>query len=368
MINNERLYATFIEICAIDSEPTQEHLLAHFLRDRLLQLGCSVQEDDTGKKIGGSAGNLFARLEGSGLGDPLLLSCHMDRVVPGRGVNPNIVGNFIVSDGTTVLGADDAAGLAAILEGITILRERNILHPVIEIVLTVSEEPGLIGASHFDINCLTANHGFVLDASGRVGEIIVQAPETVKIQAIIHGQSAHAGFEPEKGVSAIQIAGVAISRMKLLRIDPETTANIGSISSIGPSNIVPSRCELLGEIRSIDPVKLLDQIREITDTLEAAAAEYNGKVEVTVVSCYPAYRLSTDAEPVQRAARAAQKIGVSFSFRSTGGGSDANIFNSRGIPSVVLSCGYENAHTTTERMPLDQLALLTEWVVALAAG
>lgn len=366
MINKERLYATFMELCAIDSEPTRERLLADHLKERLSGLGFAVTEDGTGEKIGGNAGNIFARLPGTGPGEPLLFSCHLDRVVPGIGVKPRVEGDFIVGDGTTVLGADDAAGLAAVLEGVTTLRDLKMSHPPIEIVLSVAEELALAGSNRFDISQITAPYGFVLDASGRVGEIVVQAPEQAKIHAVIHGRNAHAGFAPEQGVSAIQIAGVAISRMKLLRIDPETTANIGSISSSGPTNIVPDRCELHAETRSLDPAKLHIQIKEMTGAMEAAAAEYGGSVEIAVVPSYPAYRIAEDAKPAQLAARAAGQIGVPIRFKSSGGGSDANIFNNRGVPAVVLSCGYEKAHTTEERISLEQLALLAEWVTAIA--
>ncbi|BCS53618.1 M20/M25/M40 family metallo-hydrolase [Geobacter sp. SVR] len=365
MINKERLYSSFMELCAIDSEPTRERLMADRLTDLLSGLGFIVTEDDAGQKIGGNAGNLMARLAGTGPGEPLLFSCHLDRVVPGTGVKPRIEGDFIVSDGTTVLGADDAAGLAAILEGVTTLRERKLPHPPIELVLTVAEELALAGSPHFDTDQITAGYGFVLDASGRVGEIVTQAPEQVKFKAVFHGRSTHAGAAPEQGSSAIQMAGVAISRMQLLRIDQETTANIGSISSVGPTNIVPDRCELEGEVRSLEPAKVRAQVAAVTNALESAAAEYGSTVDITVVPCYPAYRLAEDAAPVQRAARAARRIGVPVRFKPTGGGSDANIFNHKGITSVVLSCGYGKPHTTEERIALEQLALLAEWVVAI---
>lgn len=366
MINRERLFTTFMELCRIDSEPTRERQMADELRQRLVGLGFSVTEDGAGDRIGGNAGNLVARIGGSGPGKPLLFSCHLDRVVPGVGVKPRIEGDYIVSDGTTVLGADDAAGLAALLEGVALLRERELPHPPLEIVLSVAEELALVGSRHFDTDQITSDSGFVLDAAGKVGEIVIQAPEQRKFKAVFHGRSAHAGFDPEQGASAIQMAGVAISRMQLLRIDPETTANIGSISACGPTNIVPERCELLGEIRSLDPGKLQTNLDALTEAMETAAAEYGGTVEIEVQPCYPSYTLGEDAEPALRAARAARRIGVPVRFKSSGGGSDANIFNSKGVPTVVLCCGYEKAHTSEERIALAQLELLAEWVVAIA--
>lgn len=364
-INKERLYASFMELCAIDSEPTRERLLADRLTILLSRLGFVVREDDTGEKIGGTAGNLIARMAGTAPGEPLLFSCHMDRVVPGVGVKPRIAGDFIVSDGSTVLGADDAAGLAALLEGLTIIIDRQIPRPPIEIVLTVAEELALVGSSHLAVDQLESRCGFVLDASGPVGEIVIQAPSQVKLHAIFHGRSAHAGFVPEQGISAIQMAAAAISRMRLLRIDGETTANVGSIHATGPTNIVADRCEMQAEARSLDPAKLRFQEADMIRAMEEAAAEFGGRVTINVVPCYPAYRLEEHAEPAQRAARAARQLGLPVRFKATGGGSDANIYNSKGIPVVVLCCGYENVHTTEERIALYQLALLAEWVVAI---
>ena len=365
MINRDRLFTTFLELCSIDSEPTCERLMADRLTAQLTALGCIVTEDHAGEKIGGTAGNLYARLEGTSAGEPLLFSCHMDRVVPGNGVVPRIEGNFIVSDGTTVLGADDASGLAAVLEAITVLKETGRPYPTIELVLTVAEELALVGSGYFDIAQVSSRTAFILDAAGPVGEIVIQAPEQIKFTAVFQGRSAHAGFAPQEGVSAIQIAGVAISRMPILRIDAETTANIGSIFAAGPNNIVPDRCELHGEVRSLDPVKVRSHVATLTEIMHTAAREYGGSVTISTVPCYPAYKLGEQSEPASRASRAAGKIGVPVRFKSTGGGSDANIFNSRQLPSAVLSCGYEKVHTTEERIPLDQLVLLAEWVLAI---
>lgn len=365
MINKERLCATFMELCAIDSEPAGERQMADRLTAQLIKLGFAVVEDCSGEKIGGNAGNLYARMAGTAAGAVLLFSCHMDRVAPGVGVKPRIEGDGIVSDGTTVLGADDAAGLAALLEGVTALKEAGKPYPTLELVLTVAEELALLGSSHFDTAQVASRIGFVLDAGGAVGSIVLRAPEQRKFTAVFHGRSAHAGIAPEHGVSAIQMAGTAISRMELLRIDQETTANIGSISAAGPTNIVPNRCELRGEVRSLEPEKVTAHLACLTEVMERAAAEFGGTVTIESVPCYPAYRLAEESESVQRATRAARAIGVPVRYIGSGGGSDANIFNSRGVPSVVLGCGYEKVHTTAERMPVAQLTLLAQLVVAI---
>lgn len=367
-INADRLLNTFLELCAIDAEPTRERAMADRLTMLLGELGFAVSEDDTGARLGGDAGNLYATLPGTGLGETLLFSCHMDRVVPGCGVKPRRVGEYIVSDGTTVLGADDVAGLAAVLEGITLFREQGLPHPPLEVVFSVAEELSLQGIEQFDMSRLVSRCGFVLDAGGPVGEIVVKAPEQVRLSAVIHGRAAHSGIAPEEGISAIQIAATAISRMQLLRIDDETTANIGSIRADGPTNIVPDRCELSAEARSTDPARLAEQVAAMRQALEEAASAAGGRVEISVRSNYRAYQLDLNAGPVRRADAAARSLGLPVRHRSTGGGSDANFFNECGIPTAVLCCGFEKVHTTEERMPVEQLTLLARWVAAILAG
>lgn len=367
MVNQRRLYETFMELCSIDSEPRAERLMATRMTALLRSFGFTVLEDTTGEKIGGNAGNLYACREGNVSGETLLFSCHLDRVVPGIGVKPRIDGDYIVSDGTTVLGADDAAGLAALVEAFATIAESGAPFPAIELVLTVAEELALVGSSHFDTAQVHSRLGFVLDAGGAVGNIVLRAPEQRKFTAVFHGKSAHAGIAPEQGVSAIQIAAAAISRMELLRVDDETTANIGSIIADGPTNIVANRCEIRGEVRSLNSVRVQEHLAGLIQIMEKAAAESGGTVAIDTEICYPAYALAEESEPVQRATRAAKRIGVPVQYCSSGGGSDANIFNSCGVPMVVLGCGYEKVHTTAERMPLVQLTQLAELVVALIA-
>lgn len=339
--------------------------MADKLTGLLTELGFTVREDDAGSKVGGNAGNLIARLPGTSKGEALLFSSHMDRVTPSFGVKPRMENGAIVSDGTTVLGADDAAGLAAVLEAVRVARENGMALPTIELAWTICEEVGLLGAKNLDLSQFEAKLGFALDSSGKVGEIVVKAPTSAKIAATFHGKAAHAGVSPEKGVSAIQMAGVAISRMRLLRVDSETTANIGSIAAEGPTNIVPETCKLLAEARSLTTGKLDEQLKHMVDAMENAAAELGGSVDVEVTRGYAPVSLSAEAAPVRRASKAAEQIGVAVKLAATGGGSDANILNGGGIATAVLGVGYEEIHSTRERMPLDQLTLLAEWALAI---
>ncbi|MFZ5823954.1 MAG: M20/M25/M40 family metallo-hydrolase [Bacillota bacterium] len=369
MVNRQRLTNLLIDLCATDSGSRKERLMADKLKAMLADLGFLVTEDSAGEKVGGGdAGNLYGRLQGTGEGQPLLFSSHMDRVTPGFGVKPRIEGNYLKSDGATILGADDAAGLAAILEAVQVLRERKLPHPTIEIAFTICEEVGLLGAKHVDETWFQSKLGFVLDSSGPVGEITVKSPHSAKISATFKGKAAHAGVAPEKGISAVQMASVAVSRMKLLRIDAETTANIGSLVAEGPTNIVPETCKLMGETRSLNREKLDAQIAHMTEALESAAREFGGSVEVDVTRAYMGLDLGPDSPAVARAMRAAELIGVAPSLASSGGGSDANIFNAKGIQTAVLGVGYEEIHSTKEQMPLDQLEALAEWTLAIILG
>lgn len=368
LVNRERVTSLLMDLCATDSGSRRERLMADKLKRMLEELGFTVHEDDAGSKVGGDAGNLYARLEGTAPGEPLLFSSHMDRVTPGFGVKPRVEGDYVLSDGTTILGADDAAGLAAVLETVRVIKEKNLPHPTIELGWTICEEVGLLGARHLDYGWFASKVGFALDSSGEVGEIVVQAPSQAKINATFRGKAAHAGVAPEKGVSAIQIAGVAISRMKLLRIDSETTANIGSLVAEGPTNIVPESCKLVAESRSLSKEKLEGQLKHMTEAMEGAAKELGGSVEIEILRSYSAFNLAEDSVPVQRASRAAELIGAPVKIASTGGGSDANIFNGNGIPMAVLGVGYEEIHSTRERMPIDQLVKLAEWTLAIITG
>ena len=342
--------------------------MADHLTTLLTELGFMVTEDDTGSRLGGNAGNLYATLSGTGPGETLLFSCHMDRVVPGCGVKPQLAGGYIVSNGSTVLGADDVAGLAAVLEGVAAVREQGLPHPPLEILFSVAEELSLLGIEQFDMSRLVSRCGFVLDAGGPVGEIVVKAPEQVRLSAVIRGRAAHSGIAPEEGISAIQIAATAIAGMKLLRIDDETTANIGSIRADGPTNIVPDRCELSAEARSTDPARLAVQVAGMKQALEEAASEAGGQVEITLRSNYRSYRLDPASAPVHRAGEAARRLGLAVRHRSTGGGSDANFLNERGIPTAVLCCGFEKVHTCDERIAVAELTRLAQWVAAILTG
>ncbi|HHY08992.1 MAG TPA: M20/M25/M40 family metallo-hydrolase [Firmicutes bacterium] len=364
-VNQQRLLDEFLELVQIDAATKNERQIADVLKTKLKDLGLAVTEDDAGEKIGGNTGNIIAVLEGELDTTPLLFCAHMDRVEPGSGIKPKISDGIITSDGTTILAADDVTGLAAILEGLRVVKEEKIPHGRIEILFTVAEEGGLFGAKSLDHTKLQAQAGYFLDSDGPVGTIIVQAPAQKGIEITVHGKAAHAGVAPETGINAIVVAAHAITKMNLGRLDMETTANIGIIKGGGATNIVPDKVKLWGEARSRDDAKLDKQIEHMAETVRKVCTDYGVTADIEIEDSYRSFSLNQDDYVVKLACQAAEAMGVEPHFESTGGGSDANIINAYGIPSVVLGVGYANVHTTSERMPIDELVKAAEYVVSI---
>lgn len=366
MINNERLLAEFLELVQIDSETKHEGEIAKVLKKKFLDLGVDVFEDDTTAQTGHGAGNLICTIKGNvDQAEPIYFTCHMDTVVPGNGVKPTVEDGYVVTDGTTILGADDKAGIAVMLETVRVLKEENMSHGDIQFVITVGEESGLVGAKALDPDLLKASYGYAIDSDGKVGNIVVAAPTQARLDVVIEGKTAHAGVAPEKGVSAITIAAKAISKMPLGRIDEETTANIGRFAGGEQTNIVCDHVEILAEARSLVTEKMEAQVKKMKNAFETVAEQMGGKARVNVDVMYPGFKLSEGDTVVEVARKAAAKIGRECNLVASGGGSDANVFAGFGIPTVNLAVGYEEIHTTNERMPIEELEKLAEMVIAI---
>ncbi len=355
MINRDRLVSTFLDLVQIDSPSGQEGEIARYLKAELTRLDLQVARDRTGNVIGRLAGER----------PPILLSAHMDTVGPGQGVKPVISNGIITSDGTTILGGDDKSGITVILEILQVLAEQHLPHPSLEVALTVSEEIGLIGAKGLNLASFRAKEGIVLDSGGPIGAIVVSAPSQDKIRAVIHGKTAHAGVEPEKGISAIVVAAEAIAAMPLGRIDEETTANIGRIQGGTATNIVPDRVEMAGEARSRDGKKLEAQVRSMTEALKEAARRHRATVEIDVARSYTAFKLNKGDDIVQKAVAAAKALDLTPILVPSGGGSDANVFNAGGIAAINISTGMDQVHTTEERIAVDDLVKSAEFLLAI---
>jgi tripeptide aminopeptidase len=371
MIQRDRLIGEFMELVRVDSETKHEAAIAEVLKQKFTELGLLVQEDDSKERTGHGAGNLICTLPAKGKGSnapKLLFTCHMDTVLPGNGIQPTLgEDGYIRSDGTTILGSDDKVGLAVLLEGLRVLREAGLDHPQLQLVVTVGEESGLVGSRSLDPKALDADLGFALDSNGAIGGIAIAAPSQQKVFITFCGKAAHAGVNPEDGVSAITVASRAVSKMSLGRIDHETTANIGSFSggTVGSTNIVCDKVMLEAEARSLDADKLNRQVESMRTASETAAAEMGATCEFRSLLLYPSFKFAEDAPIVQLTKRALHRVGAEPKAFHSGGGSDANVFNGHGIPTVNLSVGYEDIHTTKEKIKADDIVRLAEVFLAL---
>ncbi|WP_405114943.1 M20/M25/M40 family metallo-hydrolase [Paenibacillus sp. FSL K6-1217] len=370
MISQDRLINEFMELVRIDSETRNERQIADVLKEKFSSLGLSAVEDDSLERTGHGAGNLFVTWPAdSGVSAPkLLFTCHMDTVVPGQKIQP-VLGEdgWIRSDGSTILGADDKAGLAALFEAIRVIQEQKLPHGQIQFVITAGEESGLMGARTMDPAHLDADYGFALDSNGEVGAIATAAPGVARIAMQIIGKSAHAGVNPEDGISAIQVASKAVSAMKLGRIDNETTANIGKFSGGGPTNVVCDHVQLDAEARSIVQEKVDRQVESMREALETTAREYGAQSEFRSELIYPAFSFGGNDPVVKLAERAVTSLDLTPRLFASGGGSDANIFNGHKVPTVNLAVGYEHIHTTEERIKASDIVKVARLVIAIVA-
>ena len=340
----------FLELAAIPSPSGEEAAVAERIAAYLGDLGLAVEGDE--------AGNLLARLEprGDGAGEGLFLCAHMDTVPPTSGIEPVVHDDgFVRNDAGTILGADNKAAVAAMLEAARLLLAEGRPHGVVELLFTVREETGLLGAFAFDHTRLRATRGFVYDSSGPVGNVVRSSPWGRTIDAVFKGRAAHAGLHPEEGRSAIVAAARAVSDLRLGRLDEETTANAGRIIGGTARNVVPDRCELTAEARSRNPAKLAELVQEMVDCLSFAASVSECEVETRVGETYPGYRFRAD-EPVFRLAwEAMERAGVTPDAVDSGGGADANVFNARGLACVNLANGMMHVHTPDERIAVADL-------------
>ena len=293
----------FTELAAIPSPPGREREVADRVRAYLEDLGLEVSEDDAGSRIDANAGNLLCRLEptsGNG-GVPIFLCAHLDTVQPTGPLEPVVEDGVVRNAGGTILGADNKAAVAAMLEAARLILSENRPHAGIELLFTPKEEVGLQGAKAFDAERLLSRVGFVFDHAAPIGEVMLGAPHARQIEVTMRGQSAHAGIAPEEGRSAIVAAARAIADFRLGRLDDETTANVGLIDGGVARNIVPDRCAFSIDVRSHDEAKLADLVKEMLETVTFAAALEQCEAETTVAESYLGDRFARSDLPVRLA-------------------------------------------------------------------
>jgi tripeptide aminopeptidase len=356
-----------LDWCAIPSVSRDERGVADAVGADLADLGLAVSESDP---VGdGNAGNLYARLEPTGAGTPILLCAHLDTVPLADVLEPVVDDDGMVTNrAPTILGADDKVALATMITAVERVVADGLPHPGIELLLTVQEEIGLRGAKAHDASTLRARAAFVYDVEGPVGEVIVAAPSQRSIDAQFTGRAAHAGMSPELGRSAILAAARAIAAMPHGRIDPETTANVGTISGGSARNAVAARASFQAEIRSLGDAALHRELTRALDAITDAANATEVDVATNVLDEYRAYRHRPDAPILTLAEEALRSVGAEPRRVPTGGGADAHILNAAGIPSINLAFGCTGFHSADERVPAADLDRMVDVTLAIVEG
>lgn len=356
-----------MELAAIKSPSGYEKEIVEKVALLLEEMGLKVDVDDTGREFGSNSGNIIAFMKGNA-GDsrqPIFLGAHLDTVRVDGEIVPVIDNGIIRNKYEYILGGDDKVAVAAIIEALRAIRENSIETGDIYIIFSISEEIGIVGAKHADMDKIKAEYGFVFDADGDVGTIYNQAPYQDSIDAVFKGKAAHAGIEPEKGINSIKAAAMAVANMKSGRIDKETTCNIGKISGGQARNIVPEKTKVMLEARSLVREKLNRVTDGMINALKQAAEKCGAGLEYDLYTEYEGFKIDEDEVPVRAAAAAIKKLGLKPEIKPSGGGSDINVYNAKGKRAVNLSAGMEDVHTADEYLKEDQLHMLARLVLEI---
>jgi len=376
-IDRDRLADTFRQLVSIDSPSREEKGVADCIRKILKEeTGAEVIEDRSHSQTGSESGNIIARIPGTEKVAPLFFNAHMDTVEPGRGIKAILKDGIFHSDGSTVLGADDKAAVAILIEAARLLKEHRVSHGPIEFLFTVCEEIGLLGAKSLDPALLEAKAGYALDSDDP--EVLInQAPCAVRFRVRVLGKAAHAGLNPELGINAIQVAARALGEVPIGRIDEYTTANIGLIRGGKATNIVPEEVEMEGEIRSHNPKKLNEVWDQILGAFHRIALDFKPEanhskenpgfplITTELIDDYPLMSVFEEHPLITTAVKASKGLGRELRLNMTGGGSDANILNSKGLTTVIMGVGMQNVHSTSEYISLDDMTAAAELVLEI---
>lgn len=368
----ERLNDTFRTLCTIESPSGRERVCADWVTRELGSLGIDVYEDDSGPRVGSEAGNLLARIPGrehGGGAGGILLCAHLDTVPLTAPIEPVLVDGRWENANEGILGADNKTAVAILIELARRLVSAADLPPApVELLFTVCEEVSLRGSKEFDVTQLQSRFGYVFDHATPVGEIVLASPTHYRIDAELRGRAAHAGVRPEEGRSAIAAAARAIASMRLGRVDGETTANVGVIAGGTSINVVPERCRVEAETRSLDETKVQDLVTDMVDHLQDAANAAECDLDVTVERMFKGYRTRAKAAQVELAERALRACGYEPTHITTGGASDANSFEAAGFPCTNLADGTERNHQPDERVSVAALEGMFDVAIALVEG
>ncbi|MBN2401945.1 MAG: M20/M25/M40 family metallo-hydrolase [Spirochaetes bacterium] len=359
-INKERLINYFLDLVKISSPSWKEGRVVEYIVNVLKDIKADIIKYKCGE-----SNNLLVRLYGNVPWTPILFSAHTDTVTPCENIKPVVTKTKILSDGTTILGADDKAAIAAFLEAISQIKENNLQHGPIEFLFTCAEEIGLYGIKEFDLSLLNAKYAFVFDGGGEIGKVILKAPYQTTFNLIIKGKAAHAGIAPEKGVSAIRIASEIITKIPHGRIDHETTVNVGLISGGKATNIVAEETSIALEARSISREKLKSIEKKIENIANSIVDKNKAKIKIYKKLEYSGYAIKENDRIVRILNDALRKIQIKPVYESSGGGSDTNVINRSGIKAVNLSIGMRDVHTKKEYINIKDLVNGSKLVLSI---
>jgi len=351
VINEQRLVELFLNLCRINSPALNERDVVEWTKKYLEEIGLEISEDNAGERIGGNANNVIAWLRGDLPDAPkVFLSAHFDTVEPTDGLVIEEKDGVFYSSSDTILGADDKGGMAPAIEAVHALKESGESHGDVCLLLSVAEEIGLKGAAAVELQDLNLDFGYVLDTGPPVGSFVTRTATHDKLEFLVHGKPAHAGKDPENGINAITVASVAMAGMKMGRIGPETTANLGVIEGGTAVNVVCPFVKVRAEARSTSVEELDAQTAHMIERFETAAREYGTTVEVVHARHYESYHIGSETQVVKVAAAASRALGMNPVERTTLGGSDANVYNAKGLPCIVLATGMDKIHTHDENI------------------
>lgn len=351
---NDKLIQTFLELVTIPSPSRNERDIANYIMKKLAKYPLSIEEDHTGETIGGSCGNIIVRIPGKGI--PILFDAHMDTVSPCESIHPQIKEGIIYSDRSSILGADDKVGIAVMLCAIEQIMQENIAHPPLTFIFSVCEEEGLQGAKHLDVSSFQdIRYAYILDGEGAIGSITNKTPFGAKGCLSFTGKEAHAGVCPEKGINALVVASEAITKLTIGRIDENTTCNIGKIEGGTATNVVMGKVEMSFEARSYDRAQLVELIAHVLGVCEEVCTKHHATFENSIAYGTPGYAIEDNDAIATSFQEVCEQTGFVYHATPCGGGSNANIYRMKGIPSLCVGTNMKDVHSVEESIAIKDI-------------
>lgn len=376
-----------MSLMAIPGRSREESEVIQFIRDQLRNAGVpdeSMVSDDANRRIpgGGQVGNLIVKLPGTKRGPRRLLMAHVDTVPICVGCEPILDGVAIRSaNPATGLGGDDRAGVAVVLTAAIELLRQQIPHPPLTLFFAVQEEIGLYGARYVSAKALGApKYCFNWDGSNPA-YVNIGATGDYGIDVEIEGVPSHAGVHPERGVSAIAIASLAIADLTqngwhgLVKKGRNAgSSNVGVIGGGEATNVVTPSLKLRAEARSHNPEfrkRIVDAYRKAFVKAAKSIPSSEGKVGKVTFSAelkYESFRMSEDEPVVALARKAVESVGLSPELYIGNGGLDANWMVAHGFPTVTLGCGQHDIHTNKEWLDVPNFLTACRLGLLLGSG